>query len=113
MRLRFSVSILALDLPKPMAPFAPPCIWRMKKIQIPTMMMMGSSCSRMAPALMPPGGLTLMSTLRASSRLTRSSWLFGVAEAKLLPSASFTTMRGPAISTDFTPPPSILPSSWV
>ena len=30
-RFLFSVSSRALDLPKPMAPRAPPCIWRMKK----------------------------------------------------------------------------------
>ncbi len=95
-----------------MAPRAPPCIWRMKKIQMPTMMMIGRSCSRIVPALMPPGGLTLMSTLRASSRLTRSSWLLGVVEAKLFPALSFTMILGPAISTELTEPPSIFVSSW-
>ena len=37
-----SVSSLALDLPKPMAPRAPPCIWRMIRIQRPMIRMKGS-----------------------------------------------------------------------
>ena len=36
-----SVSSLALDLPKPMAPRAPPCIWRMKNIHTPIRRAMG------------------------------------------------------------------------
>ncbi len=38
----FSVSSLARDFPKPIAPRPPDCIWRMKKIQRPSTTRKGS-----------------------------------------------------------------------
>jgi hypothetical protein len=44
----FSVSSLALDLPKPMARPPPPCIWRMKKIQTPISSSIGNQAKLQA-----------------------------------------------------------------
>ena len=72
-RFLFSVSMRALDLPKPMAPRAPPCIWRMKKIHTPISRRMGRAWISTPTRVMPPAGLTEMSAPWASSRLTSSS----------------------------------------
>ncbi len=67
-----SVSSLALDLPKPMAPRAPPCIWRMKKIQTPISSRTGKAFSRMATSDSRSAGLIVTLTLRACISLIRS-----------------------------------------
>lgn len=53
-RFLFSVSSRALDLPKPMAPLVPPCIWRMKKIHTPISSRIGSIWNSTPTRMLPP-----------------------------------------------------------
>jgi hypothetical protein len=78
-----------------MAPRVPPCIWRMKKIQTPISSRIGSEFSRKPIRVKPPAGLTEMLACLASMRLTRSSWLSGVAAENWRPPWSVTSTIAP------------------
>jgi hypothetical protein len=54
-RFLFSVSKRALDLPNPMAPRAPPCIWRMTNTHAPIRSRIGSMFIRMVGIRPAPG----------------------------------------------------------
>ena len=71
-RFLFSVSSRALDLPKPMAPRAPPCIWRMKKIQTPISSAIGRMLISSEGSRPAPGCSNLNAAPCASSRRCRS-----------------------------------------
>ena len=109
----FSVSRRALERPKPMAPRAPPCMWRMTKIQAPISSRMGSRFSRMVHSVIWPVGLTSMFTPFASIRLTRSSWLVGVMTVNSLPFFGCTWTRVPRKVALLIWPASVCLSSWL